>query len=145
MTFLSPLEDFRQHTLATVSGRMEQLRFLAELREEDGRYHHWGLARIYGEGNAHQAMSEAHTQVFLEILSTSIQDLSSEAAEIAAPGGLQEYVACQGDLSEQLLPLDLGGGLEDHFRFTLEALSRLARHADSPNHPNASPTQRPAR
>ncbi len=141
MTFLSPVEDFVKQTLASVRGTLEQLRFAGELRESDGRYHHWGLARIYGDRNAHEAISEVHTNLYLQILATRIQDLYAEAGETARDSSLQDYVRGLKDLKGQLLPNDLGGGLPDHFSLTLETLSRLAKHSRRPTHPGASPPQ----
>ena len=126
----SALEDLLATTLAAVSGIVGKLEYLTSLRNpRDGSYSHWGLARLYGDGAAQQALAEAHSLLFLRVLRTSLRTLrgdvavSSEALQMPPA----EYVENLRNHLPALLPQDLGGGSARHFSSVLHALSSLAK------------------
>jgi len=140
MTLKSAFEDLIGTTLAALSGTLAKIEYLSSLRPagKGTPYQHWGLARIYGDVAAQQALAEAHRKLFLKVLRTSLRDLQAGAAlgknALAQPAGeyLDELRARQSDL----LPADLGGGSVRHFSSVLRALSSLAKHAP-PSTPRA--------
>jgi hypothetical protein len=131
MTLLSALEDLLATTLAAVSGIVGKLDYLSSLRDKGrGSYSHWGLARVYGDGAAQQALAEAHRLLFLKVLRTSLRTLRDDVA--VSSGALRmppgEYVENLRTHVPALLPQDLGGGSARHFSSVLHALSSLAKH-----------------
>ena len=128
MTLKSALDDVLAVTLTAVSGIVGKLEYLSCLRETPDSYSHWGLARVYGEGAAQQALAEAHRTCFLIILRTSLRTLRDDVAvsnrEEQKPA--EEYVEDLRSRLPILLPLDLGGGSARHFSSVLHALSSLA-------------------
>ena len=127
MTLKSALDDVLEVTLTAVSGIVGKLEYLSSLRETKDSYSHWGLARVYGEGAAQQALAEAHRTFFLVILRTSLRTLRDDVAVSSREEQpAEEYV---GDLRSRLtslLPSDMGGGSARHFSSVLHALSSLA-------------------
>ena len=89
MTLKSAVEDLVGTTLAAVSGIFGKLEYISSLRDA-GRepYAHWGLARVYGEAAAQEALAEAHRLLFLRVLHTPLSELrndmmlSSEASQM---------------------------------------------------------------
>ena len=139
MIFQSPFDDFVLNSLSAVGGLLDKLDYVAGLRQGDGTYSHWGLARIYGENAAHQAAWEAHRRLFSKILSTPLGHLLEEAAtsNSATSLGLDPYL----EYLSQRLPLLAPQGAEPgpvlHLNSVLHALSALAR-ARSRTSPQAS-------
>jgi hypothetical protein len=125
MTFQSPFDDFVLNSLAGIAGLLGKLDYVAGLRQGDGAYSHWGLARIHGEIAAHQAASEAHRLLFSRVLSTPLGLLLDDAAQSQPHHGLEEYLEY---LSERrLAPEGAGAGPALHFNSVLHAISALAR------------------
>lgn len=124
----SPAEDFSKTTLASISGTLSKLQYLAGLRQGNGQYFHWGLARRHGEANASLAISQTHTDLFLTTLRTPMVTLWEDAKRVAEEHGkdLGEYLAGLIQEREALIPLDLGGGVGRHFNSILLALCSLA-------------------
>ena len=133
MTYLSASEDVLTTTVASLPGVWGKLHYLAGLRAEDGAYEHWGLTRLHGEAAVQRALSEAHREVFLEILRTPLAPLLEDAILSAADQELDAvtYVAQLSARWLELLPPDPGGGLEAHFSSVLKALSKLAQARSS--------------
>jgi hypothetical protein len=129
MALLCANEDFVLRTLKAVPGMWDKLRYVASLRGSDGRYHHWGLIRAYGESAAHEAICETHRSVLLELLRTPVGDLLSDversAAALETP--VFSFLGTLSDDVRALLPVSLGGGSARHFNSVLEALVRLVR------------------
>lgn len=129
MPLFSAADDFSRRTLAPLPGLLARLRYVSGLRSEDGRYVHWGLARIYGEHAAGQAIEGIHRELTLQVLRTPLRELVGDAARSAdsAEIGLAEYVAQLNADAFRLLPESVGGGSARHFSTVLQALSGLAR------------------
>jgi hypothetical protein len=126
--FDSPADDFSKKTLAAVAGALGKLQYVAGLRQGNGEYFHWGMARTHGEANASVAIGQAHTNLFLAILRTPIRTLWGEAAELAGEQGaeVRDYLArltAKGDL---LIPAQPQGGGQRHFNSVLLDLCSLA-------------------
>ena len=134
MTLKSAFEDVIGTTLAAITGVLAKLDYVSSLRAGKG-YAHWGLGRVYGEGQAHQALAEAHRLLFLTLLRTSLRSLR-EDVEVSSGGKIpvDQYIANLRTNIPALLPEDLGGGSERHFNSVLLALSVLpkSRHSSTP-------------
>lgn len=125
----SPNEDFSKTTLGAISGTLGKLLYVSGLRQRNGEYFHWGMSRIYGEASANLAIGEAHTDLFLTMLRTPIQELWEEAGELAKEQSI-EVNGYLGKLQEKggaLVPMELQGGVVHHFNSVLLALCSLAK------------------
>ena len=128
MTFRSAIDDVLDVSLAAVSGIVRKLEYLSSLRETTDSYSHWGLARVYGEEAAQQALAEAHRMIFLAILRTSLRTLRDDVAVSSGEEQklAEDYVRDLRGRLPSLLPSDMGGGSARHISSVLHALSSLA-------------------
>ena len=139
MTLLSINDDLVYTTLRAVPGLLGRLRYVAGLRDVDGRYSHWGLERVYGQPAARRALAEAHLSLFLQVLRTPLRELRDDLVQVAAAEG-EKPGACVAALKANLpalLPPELGGGSARHFSSVLEALSSLGRSGRGATRPVA--------
>ncbi|HLK34575.1 MAG TPA: hypothetical protein VKT29_15885 [Terriglobales bacterium] len=139
MTFHSPFDDFVLNSLAAVDGLLSKLDYVAGLRQENGAYTHWGLARVHGENAAHEAALEAHRLLLSRILSTPLAHLLQDAAQCpsACELGLRDYLEYLSQRLPVLSPEGTGRGPSLHLNSVLLALSALAR-SQSRTSPQAS-------
>jgi hypothetical protein len=137
MRFLPATEDFVLRTLSAVDGRWSKLQYVVSLRDQDGTYRHWGLARLYGEEQAGRTLESAHQQLFLEVLRTPLRELWADVRQTARGRGApeSEFVRELEAAGRALVPRDYAGGSLRHFNSVLAALSGLARQG--PTHPGA--------
>jgi hypothetical protein len=126
MALFSALEDFLQRSLAPLPTLWEKLRFVGDLRE-DGRYRHWGMEERFGEESAHAAISEAHTDLCNEMVSTKLSELwlAADQAAYREERAVAEYLKNLEDA--KLRPADLQGVAPEHFDFVVTNLYRVAR------------------
>ncbi len=120
MTLFSALDDLVIRTLAAIPGRVQKLQYLAGLRDQSGAYEHWGLEKVHGSKAARQALAEAHSMVFIELLRTPLGEIRGEAG-VEASG-----LPARGATSQMLVPADLKGGSQRHFNSVLAALEALS-------------------
>ena len=128
MRLNSALEDITNTTLREVSGLLAKLDYLSSLRE--GRsYVHWGLARVYGQKAAQEALAEVHHFIFAEVLRTPLRELVSDLEECSNRIGLTPtaYLNTLRDRSQHLVPDHPGSGSVQHFNSVLYALSSLQK------------------
>jgi hypothetical protein len=130
MVMKSALDDFRGRSLRAVSGLMRKLDYVASLREPDGTYSHWGLARVYGADAAQGAVSEAHRGIVTTILRTPFSKLLQDTQESMASGKNEsaELIAGWNRQKSRLMPPHAGPGTERHLSSVLSALSSLLEH-----------------
>jgi len=121
------LDDFMGLTLPAVPGVWGKLRYIASLRQDSGRYEHWGLTRLYGEAAVQRALSEAHRAVFLQLLRSPLKELLQDAQLSAAEAEMEvkPFLEELRKDSALLSPQDQGGGTEAHFNSVIQALSAL--------------------
>lgn len=139
MTLLSASDDFVYTTLRSVPGTLGKLGYVAELRQPDGGYTHWGLARVHGEAAAQRAAADAHLGLLLQVLRMPLRELVEEARQLAAADE-EDAVVWMEKLSSRaaaLLPAETGGGSARHLSSVLAALSSLLR-AERPASPQAA-------
>jgi hypothetical protein len=132
--FTTAREDFERCTLNSVPGILGKLEYLAQLREENGRYFHWGLARLHGEEAAGASLEESHLSQFLALLRTPLPQLWDEiqqAAEIHQVKA-EEYVRELQRVAQLMIPPATGGGSQRHFNSVLQALSALVAPVAAP-------------
>jgi hypothetical protein len=138
MTLISPIEDVKQNTLKAITGALRKLEYVAGLRDEKGGYSHWGLVRVYGEGNAAKALTQVHGEVVSQILSTPLRNLLHDAEQSGESTGTSADVYL-GQLSSggsKLLPVTPSAGSARHLNSVLHALSTLLKHRiPDANHP----------
>lgn len=126
--FRSPADDFCNGTLKAVPGTLAKLQYLASLRQQDGDYFHWGLARVHGKATANEVIETAHSDVFASVLRTPIRSLWEEAGTMAEnqSESVADYLRRLTESGEALVPRQLHGGVKRHFRSVLLALCSLA-------------------
>jgi hypothetical protein len=131
MTLKSALRDLKETTLAAVSGLLGKLAYLASLRREHGRYEHWGMESVYGEGAAQRALKTAHSEMLTGVLRTPLATLLEDLDQSRSGSGLSAkvYVDWMRSHIEDLLP----DGRQktpasSHFNSVLLALSSLERN-----------------
>ncbi|MBV9087135.1 MAG: hypothetical protein JO187_13255 [Acidobacteria bacterium] len=131
MRLFSSYDDVCRTTLASVRGVFGRLDYLSGLRDETGRYQHWGVARVYGEEAAQQAFAEAHRAVFLQLLRMPLRDLLKDLpeAEAARVQGVRAFLENVKSRSEQVVPPDLGGGSVRHFSSVIDSLIALLKRS----------------
>jgi hypothetical protein len=123
MTFLSAEEDFRIRTLGSLSGVLQKLAYIAQLRS-DGRYQHWGMSRTFGDEAAQAAIARNHTNAFLDALSKPLEELRAEidlSESQDAKESLDVLRALRGQANAGV-PADVGNGAASHLSFVLESL-----------------------
>jgi hypothetical protein len=138
MALLSALEDLLSRTLAAIPGLLGRLEYLSSLKLE-GRYGHWGLARVHGEGAAQRAMVDAHNLLLGEVLQTPLEMLAEDSEAACAAQGRETPTYLE-ELQNKpgLLPDGtLGPATTRHFSSVLSALSALTKAQRNATPPNA--------
>jgi hypothetical protein len=129
MALVSAFEDLQQVTLRAIHGCLQRLEYLSRLRDREGSYTHWGLARVYGEMAAKKALTEAHRAELSKVLSTPLGELAKQAEKYSAVTGLPAaaYVDQLSNNDANLLPPDPGAASARHLSSVLHALSGLLK------------------
>jgi hypothetical protein len=124
-------QRLRENALNQLS-TLAQLEYLANSREPDGKYFHWGLARMYGGEALQQSMSEVHSSVFIDVLRKPIPELADEigssAQEAAAPS--DGLIRTLSEKFKAASPENQEGGCEAHLKMVLYVLSCLTERPD---------------
>jgi hypothetical protein len=139
MTLKSALEDLREGTLATVSGLLGKLAYLASLRNREGGYRHWGLSLVHGEESCERALKAAHTEALSTVLRTPIAELVKDLRNSSQDSAKSEVIYVEG-LREQLnelIPSAQDKASAGHLNSVLVALSSLKKN-QKPATPSAS-------
>ena len=69
-------DDLHRRTLSKLSRPLDKLIYLASTRDYNtGVYYHDGLASVYTQDVACQALAECHRETFRELLGTSLREL----------------------------------------------------------------------
>lgn len=125
---MSAEEDFSVNTLSALPRTLSRLRYLAGLRQDDGEYFHWGMARVHGETSANVAIAQAHSQVFRELLRKPVSSLWDELCMIALEedSDVQTLINTLLERKKLLAPAETLGGSTLHLSSILTGLSFLA-------------------
>ena len=122
---MSALEDLLERSLRMFSGLWGKFHYLCSLRENSGRYEHWGFIRTHGEMSAQAAFAEVHTALFSKILQTPLAELL-EDVELSAEKmsvSTDEFISGLRRVAQQATPKNLAGGTLAHFNSVLDAIS----------------------
>jgi hypothetical protein len=131
MTLRSALQDFKETTLAAITGLLARLSYLASLRGAHGQYKHWGMETVHGQEAAERALKTAHAEVVTGILRTPIASLEKDLERSSRGSGLTAgtYVKKLGQRFDDLLPsVRKDSPTASHLSSVLLALSSLERH-----------------
>lgn len=142
MRLKSALEDFEANTLGVVPGLLGRLSYVGSLRNDEGQYGHWGLAKVYGDEAAQRAMGASHRVLLSEILKTPLAALLKDVPASCAKDHLPEK-----ELLARLAespPKPLSPAARAHLRSVLSALLALVESQDSANPPGAWRSRSPA-
>src|SRR5215475_778919 len=124
---LSAFEDLLEQTLRMVAGVWGKFHYVSTLRDESGRYEHWGFIRTHGELSAQAAFAEAHSALFSQILRAPLAEML-EDIDLAANKmsiSTDQFIRRVRKARQQMVPQNLAGGTLAHFNSVLEALSLL--------------------
>jgi hypothetical protein len=130
MVLKSALEDLQQNTLATVSGSLAKLAYLASLRREN-RYQHWGMENVHGVDATERAFRIAHVEIVAAILKTPLSFLEAdlEISRSASALSAAAYIKSMRDHFDDLLPVGRNDAPSAaHLSSVLAALSCLKQH-----------------
>jgi hypothetical protein len=131
MTLKSALQDFKETTLAAVSGLLGKLAYLASLRRAHGRYEHWGMESVHGAESSERALKTAHSEVVAGVLRTPLRSLADDLEESSRKNGVNPkvFVDEMKDRFEDLLPGERNDSpTVSHLNSVLVALSSLQKH-----------------
>ena len=129
MTFKSIAEDLQDRTLRAVAGVLGKLGYVAGLREADGTYMHWGLARIHGDAATQRALTEAHKGLVSRILRMPMRKLLQDVEESSGSEETQKvaFVEKLNQRPVHLLHPAPGAGTVRHLNSVLHALASLVK------------------
>lgn len=127
MIFLSAFEDFVSRSVPGVPTLLGRLEYVAGLRRGN-RYSHWGLAKVHGEQAASDAISRAHSDIWLEILRTPLLELFAQMQN-----GGEELLRVLSEHLEDAIPAHRNGGVPAHLSSVLEALAALSTAEKAPS------------
>lgn len=135
MTVYSPYDDFMHRTVDQIEGLWMKLEYIAGLRQKDGEYDHWGMARVFGPTASQKAIEQAHRAIMQALLRMPLRDLLEDMSKAAAAQGraVGDYAAELNARLERVMPKQMGGGSGRHFSSVLMALASLAE-ACRPTH-----------
>jgi hypothetical protein len=142
MRLKSAFEDFETNTLGAVPGLLARLSYVGSLHEGDGTYDHWGLAKIYGDAAAQNAIRSSHRIVLSEILKKPLAVLLKDVLASCSSEQLteKEFLATLA----QSPPKPLSRAARAHLGSVLNALSMLVESRDNANLQGASQPPPPA-
>lgn len=130
MTLKSALQDLKDTTLAAVSGLLGKLAYLASLRQEQGRYRHWGMSMVHGPESSERALKAAHAEVVTDVLRTPLASLVEDLHESSQNSGVPAdvYVEQMRGQFDVLLPGERKDApAASHLNSVLVALSELEK------------------
>lgn len=133
MTLKSALQDFKESTLAAVSGLLGKLAYLASLRRKPGRYEHWGMETVHGQESSNRALKTAHGEIVAMVLRTPLASLVDDLEESSRESGMDalNYVNRMRDRFDDLLPGERSDSpAAGHLNSVLVALSSLQRNRE---------------
>ena len=126
MPLFSASEDFTRRTLSAIPGLLSRLAYVASLRDEEGNYRHWGLARTHGIAAATEAMGRAHLEVLAKVLCTPLSQLMREVEDPQQAGlGAPPVLLQKSTPLRSIVPAGGHPATLSHARATILALRAL--------------------
>lgn len=139
---LSAFEDIKTRTLPRIPGLLAKLLYVADLRGEDGSYHHWGHARVHGETASQAALARVHSELYAQLLRTPIPELVVAGSEESFREW-QRHVTKLLEIQSKVVPVDSSNWSTLHFNSVVLALRMLSAVNMASTRPDASPPQLP--
>lgn len=68
-------EDFKRYTLKALPTLLEKMAYISSLQNNDGRYRHWGLSRLFGDHRAQKGISAVHSELAMNLIRVPIRNL----------------------------------------------------------------------
>jgi hypothetical protein len=101
----------------------------------NGKYEHWGLAKVYGDVEAQRVISASHRALLAEVLKKPLAVLLQDVPESCSNEHLteREFLATLAQAKADSLPKPLSASSRAHLRSVLSALSALVENRDSAN------------
>lgn len=129
MRLYSAFEDLTNTTLEAVTGILGKLNYLSSLRGTGSAYQHWGLAKLYGDTAAQEALAQAHKSIFSKVLRTPLPELFEDVKACSKQAGLSPavYLKKLDQNKAALMPINPGSASAKHFNSVLGALSNLQK------------------
>lgn len=141
MRLKSAVEDFEANTLRAVPGLLGRLSYVGRLRDGEGQYEHWGLARVYGDDAAQRAIRASHRVLLSDVLK---KPLAALLKDVLASCSNEHLTEAEFLASLSQAPKPLSPAARAHLRSVLSALLALVESRDSANLPGASQSPQPA-
>ena len=146
MRLKSAIEDFEANTLGAVPGSLGRLFYVGRLQGSNGTgngtYEHWGLAKVYGDEAAQDAIRVSHRILLSEILKKPLAALLKDVLASCSNERLTErdFLARLAQTS----PKPLSPAARAHLGSVLNALSALVESRNNANLQGASQPPPPA-
>jgi hypothetical protein len=88
MEVVRAAEDLRRRTLADVKAPLDQVIYLASMRDYNtGLYYHAGLAMKYGDDVACEALAECHNDAYWQLLASPLKSVVEQIESYAERSG----------------------------------------------------------
>jgi len=133
--------DLWARTLSQVPTLFGRLAYLASLRDANsGRYQHFGLAQVYSDEEADQALRSSHARVFADWLNYPLTRQKADLEEylLSIEGDRRTLLETWAALSpyRNLIPAEATAAERELFLSDLELILQLLRSELSPSAPN---------
>jgi hypothetical protein len=88
MEVVRAAEDIRRRTLSTVKDPLDQLIYLASMRDYNtGLYHHAGLSMRFGDDVACEALAQCHRDAYWHLIASPIRSVVEQLEAYAVRSG----------------------------------------------------------
>lgn len=125
---LKVVEDFKKYTLQALPTLVEKLAYISSLQNQEGRYNHWGLSRIFGDPRAQKAIKTVHGELALELIRAPIRNVYGEYRTAVDRGQRPELL--QPESFALKAPLSDDELLSAHLQLVRESLVAVAGQRD---------------
>jgi len=125
---LKVVEDFKKYTLQALPTLVEKLAYISSLQNQEGRYNHWGLSRIFGDPRAQKAIKTVHGELALELIRAPIRNVYGEYRTAVDRGQRPELLQPESFFLKA--PLSDDELLSAHLQLVRESLVAVAGQRD---------------
>ncbi|HWX56311.1 MAG TPA: hypothetical protein VN176_17110 [Verrucomicrobiae bacterium] len=122
-------DDFKTRTLAALPTLLEKLAYICSLQTAEGTYEHWGLTRVFGEGQAQEAIGAAHAETAVELARLPVREVYKDFV-----GAMERPLSASSLKPESFVlkaPVTDDGLLSAHLRLIQDSVVSLAREESS--------------
>jgi hypothetical protein len=125
-------DDFQGRTLAALPTLLEKLAYICSLQTAEGKYEHWGLTRVFGEGPAQEAIGAAHAETAAELTRLPVREIYREL--LNAMENPMNAETLKPDSFVLKAPVKDDGLLSAHLQLIQNSLASLLQqiHSDGP-------------